>query len=501
MSLQLDHDFTFNPDGSGRVAVRWSGPLANAPAPADFVRSELERARGVDAWADVACEPEGDRLVFRATAWFRDVAALRFHCQGFHVSALDFRVDAHDDGSVTLASSREPAEVRAPVLAADARAADVAALLAAEREKLAMARGFLDGLFGSLTCRAVLRLPAPIAGRATGVRLDERTLQVEFDGAQLVALLDRLATDDALMTKLLLQGGLTPDAALELLGEQGPVSVRTLPGAEPQFDWDAEVGDARARFAAFAEQLQATMPPSAPAEALEGARIVAAKVVLEADGERDLCPQGQSQPGVTLTLAADLPASALELDEATLERAIAGDGTELTPVDEWDRRCHFPKLTKDGRTALLELSLPVAGARAGLRELRARFVATISDGNEEHDLGFPELAAGAAGTVAGAQLQRCEVDGDGHGSVDVQLQVARQRVLGAAIVGADGWRVELEPSGYSSCNDECTLSYRWSGEVPVAARLVMTFATGLSRRAFAVELRDVDWLGRAAGDR
>jgi hypothetical protein len=495
MTLDLEHDFTFNPDGSGRVTVCWRGPVDNAPPPDDFVRGELERARGVDTWADVSCQEEGGALVFRGTAWFRDVQALRFHCQGFHVSALDFAIETHDDGSITLASVGAAKGIDTTTLPEGATADEIAAALAAEREKLAMARGFLDGLFGSLTCRAILRLPAPIAGRGAGKRIDARTLEVSFAGQQLVALLDRLATDDALMTRLLRQGGLSPESAMELLGEQGPIRVRTAPDAAPQFDYDAEVAAAAERFAEFAASLAAAVPSGAPAEAIDGARIVAAKVVLEADSERDLCPQGQNQPGVTLTIAIDLPQPALEVEDTAYDRTVAGDGTDFTPSDEWDRRSHFPKLTKDGRTAVLEFGFAPPAGSAGLREFTGHFTALCSDGGEAIDLGFPELAAGTAGSEAGAQLLRCDVDGEGNGELEVQLQVARQRVLGGCLVGGGEERA-LDQAGYSSCNDECTLTWRFTGGLPPDARVVLTFATALSRRTFAFTLRDVDWFGR-----
>ena len=71
MDLHLAHDFTFNPDGSGKVMVRWSAPATvDTPAPDEFLRSELQQAVGVDAWAEPRCAVEDDRLVFTATAWF-----------------------------------------------------------------------------------------------------------------------------------------------------------------------------------------------------------------------------------------------------------------------------------------------------------------------------------------------------------------------------------------------------------------------------------------------
>lgn len=157
---RFHHDFTFNPDGSGRVQVRWSGPGGpGAQSPADFVRSELQQARGVDAWAEVDCTATDDELVFSAIAWFPSVRELRFHCQGFHVNLLDFAVECADDGAVTIRSvpSENGGTGDIPKNATEAQLRE---FLEAERAKIRLARDFLAGMFGELECTAVLRARA-----------------------------------------------------------------------------------------------------------------------------------------------------------------------------------------------------------------------------------------------------------------------------------------------------------------------------------------------------
>ena len=494
--LRLHHDFTFNPDGSGRVLVRWTGPGGpGAPASNDFVRSELERAHGVAAWADVTCETVDEQLVFSAVAWFDDVRALRFHCQGFHVNLLDFEVVPGDDGAVTIRSLPAEPTGTTIVLPADASPAVLRATIASEREKLAPAREFLAGMFGELECTAVLRAPGPLVGKTPGERIDERTVRVHFLGSKLVEIVDRLLTDDALMTKLLRSGGVTPQAALELLGDQGPIVLVTSPGAEAQFDYQGEVAGARDAFPALAEQLGAEVPQELPAEPLANVRVVASKIVFEADGDRDLCPQGQNFAGVQLTIAGDLPQPCLDIDEARLTRAIAADGTDLLPRDDWDRRCHFPKRTNDGRTVYFDLGLPLPTGSHGLAALHGRVDCLLSSGEEALDLGFPEFVAGATGTVFGAQLLRADLEEDDRWQIEVQLQVARQRVLACALQRGDE-AVPLEQTGYSSSGDECSISWRGTGPLPADARLVVTFASDLARAPFGFELADIDWFGR-----
>jgi hypothetical protein len=458
------------------------------------MRSELERGSGIDAWADVGCGPEGDRLVFRGTAWFRDATALRFHCQGFHVSLLDFQVQPNPDGGITVASVGQPNGddiTSIPPGTSEARARE---LLAAERGKLEMARGLLESMFGNLQCTVVLRLPGSLVGAVRGERLDANTVQVAWHGARLVEIVDRLLTDDALMLKLMREGGVTPDRALELLGDIGPVRLTTGPAVAVQFDYDAEVEAARAAFAGFAESLQVAAPPDQPAEELP-ARVLGTKLVFEASGERDLAPFGQNSTGASLCIGVDLPGAALDIEEACYTRAVADSGADLTHGDEWNRRVHFPKRTSDGSTVCLEINLDLPADCHGLMELRGRFVALTSDGSEDQDLGFAELAPGAAGTVHGAQLVTAQQEDETRWSFEVQVQVAQKRILGCRLVGDDG-ELPLEQAGYSSCNDETTMSYRAEGTLPANARMVMTFASGLARRAFAFTLGPIDWFGR-----
>lgn len=489
------HDFTFNPDGSGRVTVRWTGPGgAGAPGPDEFVRSELERAQGVVAWADVGCTAEGDQLHFTGTAWFEDVRALRFHCQGFHLNLLDFAVERNDTGAVTIRSVAPPGMDGGTSLPADASDDEVQRTMAAEREKLGMARDFLAGMFGDLVCTAVLRAPATLVGRTPGQRVDERTVEVVFEGKKLVEVVERLLTDDAAMGKLLRQGGVTPQAALELLGDQGPLHLATEAGASDQFDFAAEVAAAQAAMPEWTAALGAAVPEQLPSEPLANVRVVACKVVLEACGERDLCPQGQNFRGVQITVAGDLPEPCLDLEEASCTAATADDGSDLLPADEWDRRCHFPKQTNDGRTVYLDLGVALPTGARGLSVLAGRVVCLASRGSETVDLGFPELTADAEGTSYGARLLRVEPDAE-ECQLEVDLQVARRRVLAAAIHAGDGV-LPLEQRGYSSSGDQCSISYRLAAPLPADARFVVTLASELVRTQYAFELRDVDWFGR-----
>ena len=103
MDLHLEHEFHFNPDGTGKARVRWTGPLQSPDLDTSaFLREEVARAKGVETWADLSCAPQDDKLVFEGTAYFRNVSELRFHCQGLHVSAVDFATATDPEGAFVV---------------------------------------------------------------------------------------------------------------------------------------------------------------------------------------------------------------------------------------------------------------------------------------------------------------------------------------------------------------------------------------------------------------
>lgn len=495
MGLHLHHDFTFLPDGRGRVRVRWSAPIGpDTPSPDVFLRSELQGANGVDAWADVSCAPDGETLLFEATAWFPDASALRFHCQGFHCNVLDFEVHHGDDGEVTVATRRNEQRMFEPPPARGGAAA-TKAWLAGERQKLEMARGFLAGLFEGLECTAVLRLPGELAEPVPAERLDSTSAQFTFAGRTLVEVVDRLLHDDALMLELAQAGDLTPERALQRLGITAAITLRTEGGAVQTFDYDAEVAAARAATEDLVGTPQELPPTRVAGAPLGNPRVVAVKIVREAGGPSGLQPMGQNFPGLSFSVAGELDAPALRLDEAQLDAVVADDGTDLTPEDEWSRRISFPKLGCDGRTVWFDVDLPLPPeASAGLSELRGRIQVLQSSGESEVDLGFPTLVDGAAGRECGAVLVRCGED-DGTWRCEVQLQVAHDRIRAMLLRQGDEV-VELDSRGYSSCNDECTVEYASSMVPGPAARLFVRLADGLLPVEVPFALPPVDWFGR-----
>ncbi|HEX7901528.1 MAG TPA: hypothetical protein VF950_27460 [Planctomycetota bacterium] len=489
MDVQLEHEYFFNPDGSGKVKVRWSGPAGGPDIdPRKFIGEEVGQAKGVDAWSDVSYGPEEDRAVFRGTAYFRNVSELRFHCQGMHVNSTDFATATDPKGGFTVVGRIET-KSDAPVAVAKLPEA-----IAEARAQMEMGREFIEGMFDGLRCTCVLRLPGKIKTPKNAKKVDDTSVSTEMKGRDLLDIIDRLMKDDALMGEMLKRGG-GPDAIASLLGDLGPAEVSTKGKTAPLFDYESEVAAAAAAFEEFRASLGVPAGPER-AKPAENTRVVAVKLVREADGENDFNPMGQNYAGLSIIVAGDLPGPALKVEEGRVEAFILDDGTDLTPADDWDRRIHFPKLTKDGRTVYCEVEVKQLPEAAGIREIRGVVRVQVATATEEVDLGFPELATGAQGSMFNAALERCETGEDGRTSIEVRLDLAMERIQSLAIVDENGSAAELNRGGYSASGDQCTLTLDSDAALVPGMKLKARVMADIKYYEVPFAVENVDLLGR-----
>jgi hypothetical protein len=490
LDVHLEHEYFFNPDGSGKVNVRWSGPSQGPELdPRTFIGEEVGKAKGVEAWSGVSYGQESDRAVFQGTAYFRNVSELRFHCQGLHVNSTDFAAASDEKGGFTVVG-RITTSTDEPV----ADPGKLPAAIAAAREQMAMGREFIEGMFAGLRCSVILRLPGKIKPPNHARKLDDNSASTEMKGQDLLGIIDKLMTDDALMGEMLRRGG-GPDAIASLLGDLGPAEVSTKGKTAPLFDYETEVAAAAAAFEEFRASLGVPAGPERAAPATN-TRVVAAKLVREADGDRELHPLGQNYASLAVVVAGDLPGPALKVEEGRLEKFVLEDGTDVTPSEDWDRRIHFPKLTKDGRTVFCEVEVKPDGEPAGIREIRGVVRVQVATATEEVDLGFPALEPGAQGTLFNAVLEKCETGEDGRVSVEVRLDLPMERILSLAFVDENGGAAELNRGGYSSSGEQCSLTLDTDAALVPGLRLKARVMAEIKYYEVPFAVENVDLLGR-----
>lgn len=495
MDLLLEHEYTVNPDGSGKASVRWEGPLPGSSfEPGPFIASEVKEGKGIEAWESVSCVEENGRLVFQALVYFKELEKLRFHCQGMHTNVLDFKVDQDAKGNVRIASLAGPSAQGAEAGSKEIDK-EIRARLVEEREKFEQMRGFITEFIGGLRCSAVIHLPGKVGSVTNGKKQGDRAVRTEFEGDEIVKIIERMMTDDELAIKVIRGGTDDPSAVLAALGDRGPLQASTQGKVQPMFDYEEAVAAAKEKFAELLPQLEIPKGPD-QGPPMGNARILAVKLVREADGDRELHPMGQNYPSLSLTICGDLPGPALKADEGRIDAVVTDTGENLAPEDEWKRRISFPKLTKDRRSVFFDLDLPLPpeGA-AGLREIRGIITCRVSGGSEDVDLGLASLEAGTEGAQFGARIERFESDEDRH-SLELRVQLPMDQVEALALRDGQGNAIALDQNGYSAVNDEVTFTYGFRGEIPDKPRLVARIAKDIQTFEVPFVIENVDLLGR-----
>jgi len=497
MDLTLDHDFTVNGDGSGKVTVRWDGPDPGTDFdPRAFMSDEVAKAKGVDAWDSLSCAVGKGRLHFEAVAYFPDLAGVRFHCQGLHVGMLDYAARRDEKGNLVIESASGEREAPAGETASDD---ELRARIAEERAKFAEARGFLEAFIGGLTCVATFHVPGRILEARNLKKLDDRSAQSRFQGDELLKILNRFMEDDELVLRVMKNPQQGPEALMGMMSGQGPARIVAGGGEEASFPYAEEVAAARERFEGMAASLGLSRGPER-SKPLANVRIVASKVVREADSERDFSPQNESHPCVVLTVCGDLPGPALKLEEAVLEALADAEGKNLLPESDWDRRIHFPKLTKDGNGAYFDVTVKAdPSALEGFREIRGLLTVLVAGEAQDVDLGFGALESGAEGKEFGARIERLEPQDEERTALDLKLLIAHERVQNMALVAGKGKEIAMSQQGYSACNDEVTFNYVIEGKLPKKARLVARVAKDVRTYYVPFGAENVDLLGRPRG--
>jgi hypothetical protein len=510
--VETKDEFTLNPDGSGKVkheAIFQPINLnrgAEKPSPEEeakaAARKELEKAEGVEAWRDVSFERGRDgRVLFAGTAYFRNLAKLRFYNNGF--KAATYR-PSWTNGTLELETEHKQAEEK-PVPRSDA---EVDAAVAETRAQFQQMKPMMAGLMGSMKTDMSFRLPGTLMEVSNLKREADGRLRIQFTGAQLLAASEKVMGDDALLRaqvragRNVLKDGPEGDLATnqELFGEAKPVRAVVKPDPMPLFSYVGEVAMAKAQMAAVFKMLGAVAAaPVAPAGSavLKEVRVGGVRWVRVSDRDRDIRPFNQ-EAGYALSLLADLPGSVLKLSGGALTKVVTDNGDDLLPAKEWDRRISFPDLSKDKTVAVLDLKLgPLPAATRGFREIAGYIAYLVGGQTRKVDAGFAELAVGARGKELGATVKSLKA-GSGTRSafaLELQLNVRRDLVKAVEVLDASGQSCGATIGGHSGSDTLTTLTLNLAADVPKDGRIVVELFDDLKRFEAPFSLRDITLLG------
>jgi len=283
--LESKQDVTLNPDGSGkaRVDIAMSDmPFTmtpdQEPPPPDlvakqFAKSVLDGSKGIDAWADVSVQrTEDNRNRFIGTAYFKDFTKMQV--QGSKNEGVTFASD--NKGGVILKMAppkqddQKPQDAPPPQLTEE----QIQQRLQAERMKWQQTKPMMTMILGKMKMEVTFRLPGPLTQVKGFQKTDDGGVRFGFDGAKMLAVLDKFMADDAFVRKQVLAGGGDPgqppleDPAImkEIFGVEDALEAHAGPPVSAQFDYNAEVQAAKTAYPGMIKKLGLDQLPQTPAE-------------------------------------------------------------------------------------------------------------------------------------------------------------------------------------------------------------------------------------------
>lgn len=512
-----------NPDGSGKTRIEIvraaSIPMQGEDFDAQTVLKEtaqaiIEKSKGIDAWKDVSFGYHDDgRMYFRGTAYFPALDALKIDSQAGKNSSggsgFSTNLSLRSTGKgielfAKPANDKEEDEPQDKVLDPFK-----------EKIKYQQLRGTLVAFFTGLRSECYIELPA-VPVECSGFQLNGETLHYLFVGEKALAVIDRVVTDDAFWRQLAAEGKGADDvgdwAQKEIFG--GDLYAR-LPGkVANRFDYTGEMVKAAKTWPEERERLFVPSLLTASGEqvpaidkvkpgatvAAEGIRIASLTMnFLDRQTNKDL--PLFAERGWKATIVTALPAALTDVSSGVVSRAVAEDGSDLLPENDWDRRIHFPKLSDDGRFVVAELpefTLP-AGFSGTLRELSGEFTGMVSDGEKVIDLGLIETQKGSKGKELEATVTEVGPSkwSPGKYGLSLKLQINSHFVKGFTIVDEKGTPVEFEP-GSTQMGDSLTETFQLGRPWPAKVRIKVTIHDNIVEHKIPFKLENVNLL--ASGD-
>jgi hypothetical protein len=272
--LEVDEEWTFNPDGSGKVALRWvltpSNFWGEPPDPEDNIKGhlaeELGQAKGVDCWKEVSCELRDDgKLAFRGTAYFKDASQLRIFRHGIGSDRHLSLTRTESGGRVVRFGREKPDEEE------ESEKEDLSKLsdddwkkrLKRERFKFQNLRSVAEAISKDFRWRSRFHLPGKISKLTHLEKGSDSTAEFRLDGAELFKILDGVYADDRKLRERIERGKRTDRESLVEI----PAAEVAIEGElKPLFDYSKEVTEeARAESAKLVKEFAPPEPaPPAP---------------------------------------------------------------------------------------------------------------------------------------------------------------------------------------------------------------------------------------------
>lgn len=498
--IDVEQEYTINPDGSGKVVLRWVGaPLTlgsdkSADEKArDLLKGQVTQSEGVDAWKDISCTARDDgKFEFKGTAYFKDIARLKLHHGG--ATLADLKVAKDGRGNLVVGSDQSKAADPAKPAISDAEAKKQ---LKERRIEYQQGKRMMELLLADLKITTTVNLPGRIGECTQFKKAGPASVRAAFDGKAFLKAMDDLVMNDEWMLQNLRAHGTAENPALndellyeKLFGEKGPMRAVTTGELKPLFEYESEAGPARKAWTEAAARLGAvpTPPPPARGGDFKTLKIAGVRYILEKESDRGL---NHEDPGLRITLIGDLPGTVLKTKEGRLRKAVADTGESLMPSGT--EEIYSIQLSTDKSVVSFDvnLRLPPANVR-GMKEVSGVLTYLVGGKIKEIDLGVGELKAGA--TVKDAKIDKIEDSPweEGYQRLEITFAMSSDMIESVVMKDESGALLKTNAVGWRGSSRTVSLK----GKFPARGRILVNVYEDLKEYEIPFKIENVDLLGR-----
>ncbi|HZE97957.1 MAG TPA: hypothetical protein VE981_13090 [Planctomycetota bacterium] len=511
--LDLDEEYSLNPDGSGKVKIKCAlAPMrfsAGKKSPEELLKSDvretLEKCEGVDAWTDVSAVQRDDgKIAFSGTAYFKDFSRLRLNILGMSSSMSKTAVVREGDAMTVTVTPEQRGE--APAEPAKLTEEQIQGKIQEERRKYLQSRPMIETFLKEAKIATRFNLPGAIGEMNNFKKTGDRGIELRLDGAAFLAAVDGLMKDDAFLRRSVESGrdldkaGPPMDDQLmeKLFGQKGAIRAATKGALAPLFDYEAEAGKAREGMpeliAKYGAAPVAVAPPAGAA--FKSVQVAGVQWVHAADEERGISPFSKGKPSFSVAITAELGGSALAVKSGKLLKAVSDDGQDLLPKGDFEREISFPRLSEDKTAITFDVALALPGPKAaGLKELSGTLTYLVADKTIDVDLGIAAFTKGAKGKAHDAEIEKAE-SGDDSAELAIKIALGLDAISSIEFYDEAGAKLTAVRQGYSSSGDESTIEFAIRGKLPKKGRIVAKLWDAPKTYEATFTVSNVDLLGR-----
>ena len=516
--MDIKNHYVLNPDGSGKViheaTVQPMSFTNDGSDPEslgrDTAKQLVEESEGVDTWTDVSFTVNDDGTVtLKGTAYFQDLNKVNLNSGGMKSESKDFVLSTDVNGIAKLAfyeSDKEDEKKSTETALSDNQ---LTAEIAKAKSQYKQGRSMMAAMLGSMRIESSFQLPGTIK-KSHNVSIDGNTVLVVFDGNKVIKAMDAVYADETRLGNILKAGKDPMSDKNAVIGDQfnevmfgasGPVEVSFDKGTTPHFDYAGESEAARGNMEAMLADLGIQTPipiQAAPSGGFTNAMVGGVQWVRYEDQENEIRPLN-GKKGFQLSVIAELGGAALSVGEGTVLEAIADTGESLLPESEWDRKIHFPRLSKNKDKVVFEVPLLAPSDRVqGIKKVAGQLNYTVGSTTTDTDLGLTNLTPGQKGTEFNASIEKVEKSQWSEGyDLSIKLDIHNSKVKELQFFDESGEKLAVNSAGYSGWGDSTEFTYSSDQAFPTSGKVIALVYDDLVVYQADFILENLDLLGNS----